>query len=93
VEINVYPESIDVVEANTHDIIKTVSIMEVTFTAFDPDDKRLFSYITNDSRLGLIYCHAFSVKAKVIPIFSSPTSMPLFLSFSLVVCLSLSRAL
>ncbi len=64
VEIVIYPESIEVVEASSRELIKTVSIMEVSFTAFDPDDKRLFSYITNDSRLGLIYCHAFSVKSK-----------------------------
>jgi hypothetical protein len=67
VEIIVSSDSIDVVEAASHEIIKTVSIMEVSFTAFDPDDKRLFSYITNDSRLGLTYCHAFSVKHKVSP--------------------------
>nr|BAG55496.1 protein tyrosine kinase [Monosiga ovata] len=68
VDIVINPESIDIVEAESHDIIKTVSIMEVSFTAFDPDDKRLFSYITNDSRLGLIYCHAFSVKNKAAEI-------------------------
>ena len=65
VEIIINPENIDIVEASTHISIKAVPIMDVSFTAFDPEDRHLFSYITNDSRLGLIYCHAFSVKSKV----------------------------
>lgn len=78
VEIVITGTAIEVVDASTQvqessvhcltttkDIIKSVPIMEVSFTALDPKDKKMFSYITNDSRLGLMYCHAFSVKNRV----------------------------
>ena len=47
------------------DLIRNVPIMEVSFTAVDPSTKGMFSFITSDSRLGLMYCHAFQVKGTV----------------------------
>lgn len=64
VEILVTETAIEVVDESTFETIKAVPIMEVTFTALHPKEKKLFSYITNDSRLGLIYCHAFEVEVE-----------------------------
>ena len=49
-------------EAKSNNVIKAVPIMEISFTAVHPKDHRLILWITNDARLGLMYCHAFQVK-------------------------------
>ena len=44
--------------------------MDVSFTSLDSKDSKKFSFITNDSDFGLLYCHAFVIsdgKADAIP--------------------------
>ena len=45
--------------------IKEAVITQVSFVSRDAIDKKLFSYITHEPAVGLMMCHAFSVKAKV----------------------------
>ena len=70
VSIVVSAATLDIVEHMSGELIKSVPILDVSFTALDPKDKKLFSYITHDARLKLMACHVFSVKGKAqeIPI-------------------------
>ncbi|EDQ85659.1 uncharacterized protein MONBRDRAFT_11724 [Monosiga brevicollis MX1] len=40
-------------------VIKSIPVMEISFTAVHPKDSKMMLVITNDARLGLKYCHAF----------------------------------
>eukprot|EP00053_Salpingoeca_punica_P014733 m.134071 g.134071 ORF g.134071 m.134071 type:complete len:756 (+) comp16527_c0_seq2:243-2510(+) len=64
VQIVLFASTIDVRDAKTKDIIRTVPISQVSYWNLDPDYKGLFAYITADTRLGLKYCHAFIAKNK-----------------------------
>lgn len=62
VEIVITKTQIRVMDAKTNDELKVFSIVEVSFTAIDGKDSKKLSFITNDARFGLLYCHAFSVE-------------------------------
>eukprot|EP00040_Diaphanoeca_grandis_P013538 m.68478 g.68478 ORF g.68478 m.68478 type:complete len:734 (-) comp23959_c0_seq1:137-2338(-) len=70
VEIVITSTQIRVIDAESGNALKMFSIIEVSFTAIDGKDSGKLSFITNDSRFGLLYCHCFSVqggKASEIP--------------------------
>lgn len=59
-----------VVDKDTAEEIKVFPIMDVSFTALDPKDSKKFSFITNDTQFGLLYCHSFGISAadsQIIP--------------------------
>ena len=44
------------------EVIKSLPILQISFSAVHPKDSKLIMWITNDPRLELMYCHAFQVK-------------------------------
>lgn len=70
VSIEVSAAGIHLVDEATRELIKAVPILDISFTALDPKDKKMFCYITHDPRLKIMACHVFSVKgsAQDIPV-------------------------
>eukprot|EP00051_Salpingoeca_urceolata_P028189 m.485515 g.485515 ORF g.485515 m.485515 type:complete len:765 (-) comp23861_c0_seq1:79-2373(-) len=64
VTLRVTHKGVFVIDVDTHDVIKECEIGEVSFVSMDPHDKKLFSFIQNQTSLNLMFCHVFSVKAK-----------------------------
>ncbi|EGD74911.1 TK/HMTK protein kinase [Salpingoeca rosetta] len=49
-------------DPSLHEVIKSIPILDISFSAVHPKDSKLVMWITNDARLDLMYCHAFHVK-------------------------------
>lgn len=59
-----FQNELEFYDASTEDTIKTVPIGDITYPAQDPKNARVVALITCDSRLGLKYCHVFTMQEK-----------------------------
>ena len=60
-DIVITDKHVDIADSKTNEVLRTVPIMEISFVALDPKDKRLLTYITSDQALGTSTCHAFQI--------------------------------
>lgn len=70
VQIVVTVTGVYIIDAKTMEHVKDAPIRDVSFVSLDTKDKKLFSYITNNRALKLIFCHIFKVpkRAQDIPV-------------------------
>ncbi len=67
VEVVVSASGIRVVaQGDASEVLETEPMHRVSYAAVDASDKKKFAYITHYSRLGLVYCHCFTAKPRVI---------------------------